>query len=129
MEEGRAFSEVAFLGEEESLADCNLLSTIAPPGLKLSMEMHKDTEVLGLGSRLDVSSWVKHRIPGFSKVVGLSMNRHERLCIDYLQMLEREMEVVNERRKHAAVNQKAASSTSKGKRELRNLISSVNYDG
>ena len=80
--------EVAFpemvLGEEESLADCNLLSTIAPPGLKLSMEMHKDTEVLGLGSRLDVSSWVKHRIPGFSKVVELSVNHHKRLCIDYL---------------------------------------------
>ena len=108
MEEGGAISEVAFLGKEESLADCNQLSTIAPPGLKLSMEMHKDTEVLGLGSRLDVSSWVKHRIPGFSKVVEFSVNCHERLCIDYLQRLEREMEVVNERQKKAAVNQKAS---------------------
>ena len=77
------------------MADCNSLSTIAPPGLDLSMEMHKDIKVLGLGSRLDVSSWVKHRIPGFSKVVGLFVNRYERLCIDYLQRLEREMEVVN----------------------------------
>ena len=129
MEEGGAISEVAFLGKEESLADCNQLSTIAPSGLDLSMEMHKDIKVLGLGSRLDVSSWVKHRIPGFNKVVGLSVNHHERLCIDYLQRLEREMEVVNEQRKKVAVNQKAASSTSKEKRELRNLISSVNYDG
>ena len=125
MEEGGAISKAACLGEE-SLTDCNPLSTITPPRLDLSMEMHKDT---GLGSRLDVSSWVKHRISGFSKVVGLSVNHYERLCIDYLQRLEREMEVVIERRKKAAANQKAASSTSKGKRELRNLISSVNYDG
>jgi len=78
------------------LADCNQLSTIAPSGLDLSIEMHKDIKVLGLGSRLDVSSWVKHRILGFSKVVGLFVNRHGRLCIDYLQRLETEMEVVNE---------------------------------
>nr|POE98987.1 hypothetical protein CFP56_59208 [Quercus suber] len=59
MEEGGAISEVACLGEEESWTDCNPISTIVPPGLDLSMEMHKDNEVLGLGSRLDVSSWVK----------------------------------------------------------------------
>ena len=59
MEEGGAISEVACLGEEESWTDCNPISTIAPPGLDLSIEMHKDNEVLGLGSRLDVSSWVK----------------------------------------------------------------------
>ena len=56
MKEGGAILEVAFLGEEESLIDCNPLSTIAPPGLDLLMEMHKDTEVLGLDSGLDVSS-------------------------------------------------------------------------
>ena len=50
-------------------------------------------------------------------------------CIDYLQRLEREIKVVNERQKKATVNQKATSSTGKGKKELRNLISSVNYDG
>ena len=72
---------------------------------------------------------MKHRIPSFSKVVGLFVNHHERLCIDYLQSLEREMEVVIERRRKATANQKAISSTGKGKRELRNLISSVNYDG
>ena len=41
----------------------------------------------------------------------------------------RKMKVVNQRQKKAAINQKVASSTGKGKRELRNLISSVNYDG
>ena len=127
MEEGGARSKVACLGEEENFTNCKPLSSISPPGLDLLLEMYKDNEVLGLDSRLDVSSWVKHRIPSFSKVVELSVNC--RLCIDYLQNLERGMEVVIELRKKAMAKQKAAFSTSKGKRELRNLISLVNYDG
>jgi len=128
MVEEVAFLEVV-LGEEESLADCNPLFTIIPPRLALSIEVHNDYEVLDIGGTLDVSKRVKNRIPGFSKVIGLSVNRHEKLCIAYLQMLEREMEVINQQRKKAATNQKVASFMSKGKREFRNLISTVNYDG
>ena len=126
--EEMALSE-AVLGEEENLADCNPLFTIIPSRLALTMKMHNDSEVLNIGNTLDVYSWVKNRIPGFSKVIGLSMNRHEKLCIAYLQRLEREMTVINQQRKKVAPNQKLASSTGKGKRELRNLISTVNYDG
>ena len=126
--EEMALSE-AVLGEEENLADCNPLFTIIPPRLALTMKMHNDSEVLNIGNTVDVYSWVKNRIPGFSKVIGLSMNRHEKLCIAYLQRLEREMAVINQQRKKVAPNQKLASSTGKGKRELRNLISTVNYDG
>ena len=126
--EEMALSE-AVLGEEENLADCNPLFTIIPPRLALTMKMHNDFEVLNIGNTLDVYSWVKNRIPGFSKVIGLSMNRHEKLCIAYLQRLEREMAVINQQRKKVAPNQKLASSTGKGKKELRNLISTVNYDG
>lgn len=122
------FSEMV-LGVERNLADCNPLFTIIPSGLALLMEVDKDSEVLDIGGTLDVSNWVKNRIPGFSKVIGLSMNRHEKLCIAYLQRLEREMAVINQQRKKAAANQKVASSMGKGKRELRNLISTVNYDG
>ena len=39
---------------------------------------------LDIGSTLDVSNWVKNIILGVRKVIGLSMNRHERLCIAYL---------------------------------------------
>ena len=53
MEEEVVFSEVVS-SEEESLADCNPLFTIVPPRLALLMEVHNDTEVLGLGSTLDV---------------------------------------------------------------------------
>ena len=55
------------------------------PRLALSAEVHNDTEVVGLGSTLDISKWLKHRIPGFSKLVGLPVSCHERLCIAYLQ--------------------------------------------
>ena len=94
MVEEVAFSEVV-LGEEESLIDCNLLSTVIC-GLALLMEVHNDSEVLDIGGTLDVSNWVKNRIQGFSKVIGLSVNHHEKLCIAYLQRLEREMEVINQ---------------------------------
>ena len=95
MVEEVAFSEVVS-GEEESLTDCNLLSIVIPPGLALLMEVHNDSKVLDIGGTLDVSNWVKNRIQGFSKVIGLSVNYHEKLCIAYLQRLEREMEVINQ---------------------------------
>ena len=111
------------------MEDCNLLLTIIPLGLDLSMEVHNNSEVLDMGGTLDISNWVKNRIPSFSKVIGLSMNCHEKLCVAYLQRLEREMTVINQQWKKAASIQKVASSMGKGKRELRNLISTVNYDG
>ena len=97
--------------------------------MALSMDVNNDSEVLNIGGTLDVSKWVKNRIPCFSGVIRLSVKRHEKLCIAYLQRLEREMVVINQQRKKAAANQKVASSTGKGIRELRNLISTVNYDG
>ena len=90
-----ALSEVVS-GEEENLVDCNPLLTIIPPGLDLSLEVHNNSEVLDMGGTLDVSNWVKNRIPSFSKMIGLSMNRHEKLCIAYLQRSEREMAIINQ---------------------------------
>ena len=82
-------------GEEESLEVCTPLLTVSPPGMALSMEVHNDSEVLDFGGTLDVSKWVKNRISSFSRVIGLFVNRHEKLCIAYLQRLEREMAVIN----------------------------------
>ena len=69
--------------------------TIIPPGMALSMEVHNNSEVLDIGGTLDVSKWVKNKISSFSRVIGLSVNHHEKLCIAYLQRLEREMVVIN----------------------------------
>ena len=77
-----AFSELG-LGEE-NFSDFTPLLTIVPPGAALLADMHNDIGVLGLGNTLEISNWVKQRIPGFSKLVGLPVSRHERLCIAYL---------------------------------------------
>ena len=72
---------------------------------------------------------MKYRIPGFGKLVGLPISCHEKLWIAHLQRLEKEMTDANMLRRKATVNRIVATSTCKGKRELKNLISSVNYDG
>ena len=52
----------------------------------------------------------------------------KKMCIMLLQRLEREIEVANLQHRKDAAHRKAVSKN-KGNRELRNLISSVNYDG
>ena len=76
-----------------------------------------------------VSRWVKNRLPGFSKLVGLLLSRHEELCIALLQKIEREMEAAKVLNRKVTVSRKVVIYKDKGKRELRNLQSSVNYDG
>ena len=58
-------------------------------------ELEEVNEVLSIETKLDISEWVKHRIPSCSKLVGLSMSRHEKLCIALLQRLESVMEATN----------------------------------
>ena len=64
--------------------------------------------------------------PCFNKLVGLSMTQHEKLCIALLQRLETEMEAANVLHRRETSSKKMAKSKNKGRRELRNLISSVN---
>ena len=80
-----------------------------------------------LENTLNVSNWVKRRLPGFSKMMGLSLGRHEKRCIMLLQRLEKETEAAN--LVHRNATHRKAVSKVKGKRELRNLFSSVNYEG
>lgn len=84
MEEEEAVSELGS-GVDESFLDCNPLITIVRPGMALSAELHSDTELLCLDSTLDISNWVKHGIPGFSKLVWLPVSHHERLYTAYLK--------------------------------------------
>ena len=91
-------------------------------------ELEEVNEVLSIETKLDISRWVKPKIPGFSKLVGLLMTRHEKLCIALLQRLESMMEVANVLHRKATGSKKVAKSKNKGHRELQNLISSMNYD-
>ena len=84
---------------------------------------------MSLEGKLNISGWVKHRILGFSKLVGLFMSRLEKLCIALLQRLESEMEAADVLHREVSGNRKVVKFKNKGRRELRNLVSSVNYDG
>ena len=133
-----AVSGASVLGEEEwSISDKVLgggdsspvpLMAINPSGLQLSAESNGDIEAVGCVNTLDTSRWVQNKLPGFSKLVGLPLNRHERLCIDLLQKIEKETEAAKAMNRKVTLSRKAPSYKDRGKRELRNLQSSVNYD-
>ena len=133
-----AVSGASVLGEEErSVSDKDLggevsspvpLMAITPSGLQLSAKLNGGNEAVGCENTLDTSRWVQNKLPGFSKLVGLPLNRHERLCIALLQKIEKETEAAKAMNRKVTLSRKAVSYKDKGKRELRNLQSSVNYD-
>ena len=115
------------LGGEDSLL--TPLLSITPFGFPLAAEVNWSNEAVENVNTLDISRWVKNRLPGFSKLVGLPLCRHENLCIALLQKIERETEAAKEQNRKANATRKVVIFKEKGKRELRNLQSSVNYDG
>ena len=95
---------------ETEVANCLPLQII-DPGVSTNLaELEEATEELSIGNKLDISSWVKHIIAGFSKLVGLSMTRHEKLCIALLQRLETEMEAANVLHRRETGSKKVAKS-------------------
>ena len=78
-----------------------------------------------VGEDLEPSVWVKRKIKGFSKYVGFPIDSCEQQCIDLFQKLEK----VWEKQATTGSLRCNTSSTKKGMRELRNLVSSVNYEG
>ena len=126
-----ALTEVDAISANMGLGDGDCFSSlmsINPLGLVVSDELNSNNEVMGFGNTLNISNWVKHRISGFSMMMGLSLGWHEKMCIILLQRLEGEIEATNLMHKRDAAHRKVVSKD-KGKRVLRNLISSVNYDG
>ena len=61
--------------------------------------------------------------------MGLPLSRHEKLCITLLQKIVRETDAAKVMNRKGTVFRKVVIYKDKGKRELRNLQSSVNYDG
>ena len=74
---------------------------------------------------LEPSAWVSKKVKGFGKWVGFPIDSCERQCVEFFQRLEK----VWEKQAEAGSLRRTASSSTKGMRELRNLISNVNYDG
>ena len=77
MEGGVEFSALG-LGVADELLDWSPLMAIAPSSnsleLALPVESDKDSQVLYLENSLEISRWVKYRILGFNKLVGLPLN-------------------------------------------------------
>ena len=74
---------------------------------------------------MEPSIWVSKMVKGFSKWVGFPIDSCERQCVDFFQRLKKvwEKQVVASSLRHTAYSSK------KGMRELRNLVSIVNYYG
>ena len=125
VEEGWNLSDKGLGGEDSSPVP---LLSITPSGLHLTAKLNCGNEVVGCENILDTSRWVKNRLPGFSKLVGLPLNRHEKLCIALLQKIEKETEAAKAMNRKVTLSRKVVIYKDKGKRELRNLQSSVNYD-
>ena len=74
---------------------------------------------------LEPSEWVRTMIKGFGSYVGFPVACCENQCIAFFQKLEK----VWENQATVGSLRCNTSSTKKGTRELRNLVSSVNYEG
>ena len=121
-------SELALTEGLGDVVSSSPLMTINPLELAVTVELNSNSEVIRFDNASNVSNWVKQRLPGFSKMMGLPLCRHTKRCTMLLQKLETKFEAANLVHKKDAAHQKAVSKD-KGKRELRNLISSVNYNG
>ncbi len=111
-----ALLEATTSEEPLSPLSCTPLDTMAPmvpPPLRLSCE----DEVM-----TNPSKWVSQQMNFFRKHVGVSISSHEPECLALLTRIDKDRQLLkppNTPRK----------SVSKGLRELRNLSSSVNYEG
>ena len=84
------------------------------------LELNGIAVVRRFDNSLNVSNWVKHRLPGFSKMTRLSLGQHEKRCIMLLQRLETEIEASKLVHRKDVAHRKAVSKA-KGKRELRKI--------
>ena len=115
------------LGKDEesgNALDCVPLAKWDPHG-GLDIVLEAALNDFPVGEDLEPSVWVKRKIKGFSKYVGFPIDSCEQQCIDLFQKLEK----VWEKQATAGSLRRNISSTKKGMRELRNLVSSVNYEG
>ena len=77
------------------------------------------------GSEVKNSIWVSSLMKSFCRIVGFPIVKHEDQCLALFRLLEQDcIDVLNVGTSKGTVN-----SRQKGLRELKGLISSINYDG
>ena len=55
------------------------LMTINPLELVVIAELNSNSKVMGFDNSSNVSKWVKQRLPGLSKMMGLPLCRHKKV--------------------------------------------------
>ncbi len=114
-----AFKQLYGMGNSSPLC-CTPLAVI-DPSFGFDHEVSMAFQEVGM----DPSHWVKKQYQGFCWLVGFPIGSHEQQCLDLLQRIEAE----RYKRKGPKRKRQAMGSVKKGTRELRNLASSVSYDG
>ena len=111
--------------EERQLMEYVPLAQWDPNGGLVLMNEEVDPVDISVEDDLEPSAWVSKKVKGFGKWVGFPIDSCERQCVEFFQRLEK----VWEKQAEAGSLRRTTSSSTKGMRELRNLISTVNYDG
>ena len=105
--------------------ECDPLSRWEPNDLRelvLVQDSTKGTQVTESGPP---SNWVSQLMKNFCNMVGFPIVKHEAQCLALFPLLEQEcLKVID-----VGVPKCPANSGSRGLRELKGLISNVNYDG
>jgi hypothetical protein len=101
---------------------CKPLAIIEPSEQKTLVPGNSGEKIRKGGKR---SKWVNHQYREICKLMGFPIDSHEQQCLDLLRKIEATR---NSKRGEMSLR-KATASKSKGIRELKNLASSVNYEG
>jgi hypothetical protein len=95
---------------------CEPLAVVAPPNVSVApRKLHS----------LDRSTWVNTQYKGICELMGFPLESHEQQCLALLRRIEAARFI----KKGEVGSRKMVVSGTKGARELRNLVSSVNYEG
>jgi hypothetical protein len=118
----RVLELTEFDAEPQSPMVCKPLAIIEPSVQKVMLSGNSGGKMRRGGKR---SKWVNDQYKEICKLMGFPIDNHEQQCLDLL----RRIEATRDSKKGEMALRKVTASKLKGVRELKNLASSVNYEG
>ena len=113
-------------GEKDNcVLNCEPLSRWVPNDINMGLLAQDSVEGTQMTKSGPPSDWVSKLMKKFHKMVGFPIVKHETQCLALFRILEQECLKVND----GGLSKRPANSGSRGLRELKGLISFVNYDG
>ena len=111
--------------EDSGLLECSPLSKWDPNEQKELDVIQEVDEGEFQGSKVKNSKWVCSLMKSFCRIMGFPIVKHEDQCMALFRLLEQDyIDVVN-----VGTSKEIVNSMQKGLKELKGLISSINYDG